>query len=85
MQVEGPQTYQMNCKTNSFQNIWDMLEAKMDRLAKKIDGVQKNTSKSPILVDTNLGYLTLEGPGRQTLSDPFLGLFLVICEVRSPD
>ena len=27
----------------------------------------KNTSFSPILVDTNLSYLTLEGPGRQTV------------------
>ena len=26
---------------------------------------KKNTSKSPILFDTNLGYLTLEGRGRQ--------------------
>ena len=28
---------------------------------------QKHTSKSPFLVDTNLGYLNLEGPGRQTV------------------
>ena len=28
---------------------------------------QKNKSKLPTLVDTNLGYLTFEGPGRQTV------------------
>ena len=44
-----------------------MLKAKIDRLARKIDFVQKHTSKLAILVDTNLGYLTLEGPGRQTV------------------
>ena len=44
----------------------DMLQAKIDRLARKI--LKRNTSKSPILVDTNLGYLTLEGPGRQRLT-----------------
>ena len=44
-----------------------MQKAKIDRLARKIDFVQKNTSFSPILVDTNLSYLTLEGPGRQTV------------------
>jgi len=47
--------------------MYGMLKAKIDRFARKIDFVQKNTSKSPILVDTNLSYLTLEGPGRQTV------------------
>ena len=40
---------------------------KIDRLDRNIDFVQRNTSKSPILVCTNLGYLTLGGPGRQTV------------------
>ena len=57
MHVEGPQIYEMNRQTNNFQNICTMLQAKIDR----------QVSKSPILVDTNLGYLTLEGPGRQTV------------------
>ena len=37
MHVEGPQTYQMNRQINSFQNVCDMLYAKIDRLARKID------------------------------------------------
>ena len=45
----------------------DMLQATIDRLARKINFVQKITSKSPIFVCTNLGYLTLEGPGSQTV------------------
>ena len=43
MHVEGPQIYQINRQTNSFQNMCDMLKAKIDRLARKIDIVQKNT------------------------------------------
>ena len=66
LHVEGPQIYQMNRQINSFQNICDTLLAKIDCLARKINFVQKITSKSPILVGTNLAYLTLEGPGRQT-------------------
>ena len=50
---------------NRFLNMCDRLKAKIDRLAKKIDSLKKNTSKSPILVDTKLVHLTLEGPGRQ--------------------
>ena len=58
--VEGPQMYQINSQTNSFQNMCDMLKITIDRLARKIDSLQKKkTSKPPILVDTNLGYLTL--------------------------
>ena len=37
MHIEGPQTYQINRQTNSFQNMYDMLEAKVDRLARKIE------------------------------------------------
>ena len=40
MHVEGPQIYQMNCQINSFQNMCDMLFAKIDRLARKIDSMQ---------------------------------------------
>ena len=64
MHVEGPQIYQMNRQTNSFQNMCDMLLAKIDRLAKKIDFV---CCKMGILVCQNLSYLTLEGPGHQTV------------------
>ena len=37
MHVECPQMYQMNRQINSFQNVCDMLYAKIDRLARKID------------------------------------------------
>ena len=67
MHVEGRQIYQMNRHIYSFQNMCDMLQAKIDCLDRKIYFVQKNTSKSCFLVDTNLSYLTLEGPGRQTV------------------
>ena len=42
--LEGPQIYQINRQTNSFQNMCDMLYVKIDRLARK------NTSKSAIFV-----------------------------------
>ena len=76
MHVEGPQICQINRWNNSFQNMYGMLEATIDHLTRKIDFVQKKTtSKSPFLVDMNLGYLTLEGPGRQTVeSRPTSGL-----------
>ena len=45
----------------------DMLQAKIDRFARKIDFVQKNTSKTAVFECTILSYLTLEGPGRQTV------------------
>ena len=47
--------------------MYGMLWATIDRLARKIDIVQNNTPFSPILVDTNLSYMTLEGHGRQTV------------------
>ena len=37
MHVAGSQIYQMNCQINSFQNMCDMLKAKIDRLARKIE------------------------------------------------
>ena len=69
MQAAGPQIYQINRQNKSFQNMYGMLLATFDRVARKSDFVQQqnNTSKSPILVDRNLGCLTLEGPGRQTV------------------
>ena len=41
MHVEGPQIYQINRQTNSFQNMYDMLKAKIDRLPRKIDILKK--------------------------------------------
>ena len=67
MHVEGPQICHINRWNNSFQNMYGMLQATIDRFARKIDFVQKNTSKTAIFVCTNLSYLTLEGPGRQTV------------------
>ena len=37
MHVEGPQLYQINFWTNSFQNMYGVLQATIDRLAGKID------------------------------------------------
>ena len=37
MLVAGSQIYQINRQTNSFQNMCDMLWAKIDRLARKFD------------------------------------------------
>ena len=67
MHIAGPQIYQINRQNNSFQNMYGLLLATVDRLARKIDFVQKKPSKSAIFGCTNLGYLTLEGPGRQTV------------------
>ena len=64
--VEGPQIYQINQQTNSFQNMWHAIGKKWP-FGQEIDFVQKNTSKSAIFVCTNLGYLTLEGSGRETV------------------
>ena len=47
--------------------MYGMLQATIDHFARKIDFVQRNTPFLPILVDTNLSYLTLEGPGHQTV------------------
>ena len=59
--LEGPQIYQINRQTNSFQNMCDMLYVKINRLARK------NTSKSAIFVCTNMVFLNSEGPGRETV------------------
>ena len=44
--LEGPQIYQINRQTNSFQNMCDMLKAKVDRLARKIEFVQQEHLKT---------------------------------------
>ena len=68
MHIDGPQMYQMNRQIDSFQNMSDMLWAKIDSLARTINSLQrKSITKSPILVCMNLGYPTLEGPGQQTV------------------
>ena len=41
MHVTGPQIYQINRQNNNFQNMYAMLKATIDRLARKIDFVQK--------------------------------------------
>ena len=41
MHVAGPQIYQINRQKNSLQNMYGMLKATIDWLAKKIDFVQK--------------------------------------------
>ena len=43
MHVEGPQILWINRQTNSFQKMYDMLEAKIGRLTRKIDFVQKKS------------------------------------------
>ena len=41
MQLAGPQIYQINRQNNSFQNMYGMLSATIDRLARNTDFVQK--------------------------------------------
>ena len=65
MHIDGSQMYQMNHQINSFQNMSDMLWAKIDSLARKIYFVQKNP-KTPKIIDNFSDMLTLEGAGRQT-------------------
>ena len=64
MDVEGPQIYRWN---NSLQNMNGMNRQQLTVWPGKSILCNKNTSFSPILVDTNLSYLTLEGLGRQTV------------------
>ena len=64
MHLAGPQIYQINRQNNSFQNMYGMLSATIDRLARKIDFVQKKT-QNRLFWWTRI--LTLEGPGRQTV------------------
>ena len=46
MHIDGPQMYQMNRQIDSFQNMSDMLWAKIDSLARTINSLQrKNITK----------------------------------------
>ena len=45
MQLAGPQIYQINRQNNSFQNMYGMLSATIDRLARNTDFVQKKHLK----------------------------------------
>ena len=53
MQAAGPQIYQINRQNNSFQNMQGMLLATIDRLARKIDFVQKKHLKTQIPMEPN--------------------------------
>ena len=57
MDVEGPQIYRWN---NSLQNINGMNRQQLTVWPGKSILCNKNTSFSPILVDTNLGYQDLD-------------------------
>ena len=50
----------------SFQNMYDMLQTKVDRLAGKTYFVKKKHLKTPKIMDNFLERLTLEGAGCQT-------------------
>ena len=67
MHVEGIQICQINRWNNSFQNMYGMNRQQLTVWPGKSILCQRTPSFSPILVDTNLSYLTLEGPGRQTV------------------
>ena len=67
MHIEGIQICQISRWNNSFQNMYGMYRQQLTVWPEKSILCQKNTSFSPILVDKNLSYLTLEGPGRQTV------------------
>ena len=54
---------QMNRQINSFQNISDVLYAKVDCLVRKFNYVQKRPRKTPKIIDNFLDMLTLEGAG----------------------
>ena len=67
MRVEGPQICQINRWNNNYQNMNCMNRQQLTVWPGKSILCKKNTSFLPILVDSNLNYLTLEGPGRQTV------------------
>ena len=58
MHVEGPQICQINGWNNSFQNMYGMNRKKLTVWPGKSILCKKNTSFLPILVDSNLNYLT---------------------------
>ena len=53
---------QINRQNNSFQNMYDMLQAKVDHWSGKIYFVKKKAK----IMDNFLDMLTLEGAGGQT-------------------
>ena len=56
MHIEGPQICQINRWNNSFQNMYDMLEAKVDHLAEKTYFVKKKTPKTACLGGKESGF-----------------------------
>ena len=64
MHVKGIQICQINRWKNSFQNMYGMNRQKLTVWPGKSILCKKQLI-SPILVDTNLSYLTLERPRRQ--------------------
>ena len=66
MHIEGPQIYQINRQTNSFQNMCDMLSAKIYRLARKIDSLHlKKNSYFCVYAENCKGYVpTMQGNDR---------------------
>ena len=46
----------INCWNNNFQNMYDMLQVKVDCFAGKTFFLQKNTKKQPFLADTIPGF-----------------------------
>ena len=56
---------QINRQNNSFQNMYDMLQAKVDRFAGKIYVVKKKR-KTLKIMDNFSDMLTQEGAGGQT-------------------
>ena len=46
MPVAGPQICQINHWNNSFENMYGMIQATIDRLARKINFVQKHLKNS---------------------------------------
>ena len=67
MHVEGPQICQINRWNNSFQNMYGMNRQKMTVRPGKSILCQKTPQKTAIFVCKNRSYLTLKGPGRQTV------------------
>ena len=65
--VEGPQICQINRWNKSVQNMYGMNRQQLTVWPGKLILCKKNTSKTAIFVCTNLSYLTLEGPRRQTV------------------
>ena len=48
---------QINLWTNSFQNMYDMLQVKVDRFARNTFFLQKNAEKQPFFEDSKVSWL----------------------------